>query len=154
MTDSDQGWLQKKLLPLLERAKSLPKDGPVTEYRYFTALKLIAVDYYSSVFTRVANSQVRKGRADASVYVDLLAGTGLVRIKDASRAIHLSGSPICAASAPHGGFGHIVCVESRTDRCDALKRRLESKIEAKKFDIIRGDCNQKINEVIDAGFVR
>lgn len=150
MTNPNHRWLQKQLEPLLEWAKRLPKDGPVTEYRYFTALKLIALNYYSSVFTRVANNQVRQGRAGASVYVDLLAGTGLVRIKGASRAIHLAGSSICAASASHGGFGRLVCVEAKADRCGALKRRLESTIGAGKFDIIRGDCNQKIGEVISA----
>ena len=62
--------------------------------------------------------------------------------------VHLAGSPICAASAEHGGFDYIVCVESRKDRCDVLNRRLESKLDPDKFDVIRGDCNREIDRVI------
>lgn len=135
---------------LLKWAEDLPKGEPVTKYSYFTALKLIAVHYYSSVFVKVVNSQIRKGNADAAVYVDLLAGTGLVSIKKANPTTHLAGSPICAASTEYGGFGYTVCVESDAAKCDALKRRLKTKITAKRFAVIHGDCNEKVDDVISS----
>ena len=145
MVKTDKEWLDEKLSSLLGWAKKLPKDGPVTEYRYFTALKLIAVSFYSSVFVRVVKRRTEQPRFGA-VYVDLLAGTGLVNIKDASSPTYLAGSPICAAFAEKE-FDYIVCVESDRDKCDSLQRRL-AKVRTAEFDIIRGDCNDKIGEVI------
>ena len=145
MRKTNNEWLSEKLSSLLGWAKELPEDGPVTKYRYFTALKLIAVSFYSSVFVRVVKGQTEQPKVGA-VYVDLLAGTGLVSIKDASSPTYLAGSPICAAFAEKE-FDYIVCVESDRDKCDALERRL-AKVRTAEFDIIRGDCNDKIDEVI------
>lgn len=148
MSNSDHAWLQGKLRNLLNWAKGMSTDEPVTQYCYFTALKLIAVSYYASVFVKVVKNQIRKHNANGAVYIDLLAGTGLVRIKDAKPPIHIAGSPTCAASTEHGGFDYIVCVESDRDRCDALTSRLGAKMDSNKFDVIQGDCNQKIDDVI------
>ena len=143
MKKPDDVWLQEKIQTLKNLARDLKKDGPLTEYRLFTALKLISIHFYSSVFAPIAHHH-----GDGAVYVDLFAGTGLVRTKN-SRREYLSGSPICATSLDRGAFDYIVCVESEKNRCDVLAERLRSKIQQDKFDVVHGNCNEKIGEVIE-----
>jgi len=140
-------WLKKRLERLFQLAQKVSRDGPTTNYHDFTALKLIAVHYYAQIFSKIVRSQKEKGWTDGAVYVDLFAGTGLVRLKDSGPGDFMPGSPVCAASADPP-FDYVVCVESKKENCVVLEERLSEILPEGRFAVIRGDCNQKISEVI------
>ena len=77
------------------------------------------------------------------MYVDLFAGTGLVKIKNSD--YYIPSSCMCAASLD---FDYYVFVEKDKANAKILKTRLSKKLDEKKFDVIIGDCNDKIDKVI------
>jgi three-Cys-motif partner protein len=81
------------------------------------------------------------------VYVDLFAGPGVCRVHDTKERI--PGSPLIAANAPKP-FKKIICVELGEKEADACKQRLSRSPANKSFMVIRGDCNEVIEEVVAA----
>lgn len=148
MATSDHDWLKGRLEDLAELARQIPVDGDTNKYNYFTALKLVAVHYYAAVFSSVVRN-TREYGYDGAVYVDLFAGTGLVKIKDSKFDDFMPGSPVCAGLAA-SRFDYVVCVESNKKRSGVLRKRLAGVLKDVEFDVIHGDCNEKITEVIDA----
>lgn len=145
---SNADWLEEKLKKLIELAEKIKDGGKTTNYNDFTALKLIAIHFYSEIFSRIVFSQKTKQWYDGAVYVDFFAGTGLVRMKGSTHDDYLPGSPICAASV-QPGFDYIICVESGQENCKKLETRLAKMMHKDKFDVIHGDCNEKISEIIE-----
>lgn len=143
----DREWLEENLKILVKLAKRIPSDGATTDYNYFTALKLVTVHYYATVFTNVV-ANARKHGYDGAVYVDLFAGTGLVRVKDSKFDDFVPGSPMCA-TLPNKKFDYVICVESVKKKSDVLKKRLTAVLKDVEFDVIHGDCNEKTPEIID-----
>ena len=81
MTDYD--WMKKQLNYITELGKKLEQNGETNVYGAYTALKLISVSYYATIFAGVARHQNRINDGfDGAVYVDLFAGAGLVKIRD------------------------------------------------------------------------
>ncbi len=140
-------WLRERLEILTKLAEKIKHDGPTTDYHDFTALKLIAIQFYAKIFSDIVFKQIPKSWYDGAVFVDLFAGTGLVKLKGSKYDDFLPGSPLCAALLDK--FNYLVCVEASKERCDILEKRLASIIPRKKFDVINGDCNYKISRVTD-----
>ena len=116
------------------------------EYDYHTALKVVAVGYYAKPFSKIAGAQIKQEQCDGAVFVDLFAGSGLVRIRGAE-SVRVPGSVCYAASVSK--FNGIVCVEKEKERCVALSERLHKIVRNARIEVISGDCNKKIGGVVD-----
>lgn len=141
-------WLKNRLEILTKLAETVMVKGPTTDYNDFTALKLIAIHYYASIFSRVVHYQKEKNWADGAVYVDLFAGTGLVKLKGSKFNDFMPGSPVCAALTKDK-FDYLICVETSKERCQILEERLSKIISRDKFDVLNGDCNNMIPKITD-----
>lgn len=145
MTDFE--WLVKQLKIISNFGSNLKDIGPTTDYGNYTALKLIAIHYYSEVFSHVARSPNRTIQGfDGAVYIDLFGGTGLVKLIDTGD--YVAGSATCALQNKYG-FDYSVCVEIEKERAEALEKRLSKIMNKKDFRVINGDCNNCIQDVIN-----
>lgn len=144
---NEHDWLVSKLGDILEYGKHVMDSYKTTDYGYHTALKLIVLGYITDAFFTIANAEGRKADGfDGSVYIDMFAGTGLVRIEETE--YFLGGSPVCASMNQHS-YDHAILVDSNKDNCDILRGRMEKiqKVQ-KKYTIINGDINEKVDDVI------
>ncbi len=80
------------------------------------------------------------------VYIDLFSGCGFSRIEKTGRII-LS-SPLIAMSIPHKFNKYILC-EENVDLCSGLQNRVSKYFNELDTQIINGDCNDKINLIIE-----
>ena len=143
----DFDWLIKKLEIISEIGQGMKDGGITNEYGSHTALKLITVHYVSDMFTKIARSNNRKIQGfDGAVYVDLFAGTGLVNVKDTGDIV--AGSAPCASMSGRG-FDYSIMVEMNKNRCKVLKERMLKILKKNDFDIINGDVNEVIGDVIN-----
>ena len=147
-TLSDYQWTKGQISEVCNIADKVADGGPRNEFGAYTVFKLVSVKYYSEVFFKVARASGRKGEGfDGAVYVDLFAGSGLVRIADTKDTV--AGSAICALQNKFG-FDYAVCVEIRKDLANALRKRLARISSKDRFQVIEGDCNQCIGQVVDS----
>ena len=147
MAMTDEEWLNGRLAKLIQGSAKITDGGPTTDYKYHTALKLVAIQYYAETFAKVVRKQVRDKRADGAVFIDLFAGTGAVKFKGSSHGDRLPGSSCCVAQVQEG-FDHLVCVEKSPDRREALQGRLGRILGESRFDVLGGDCNEAVEDVI------
>lgn len=144
--EGNYDWMKKYLQKITDMGEKIKDKDVTTDYGCYTALKLISVLYYSEVFTNVAMHNNRKQEGyDGAVYLDLFAGSGLVKLTDTND--YVAGSPICAALNKNG-FDHLVCVEKDPAKKNALHDRLGRIIPNDKFDVLQANCNDNIDEVI------
>ncbi|MGI0059505.1 MAG: three-Cys-motif partner protein TcmP, partial [Nitrosotalea sp.] len=144
---TDYDWMKEKLQILLDIGKRVPHEEPTNEYGSYTAMKLISVNYYSSVFSGIARHPNRKSQGfDGAVFIDLFAGTGLVKLSDAN--YYVGGSTLCALLNDKG-FDYCVAVEKNKEKAKALENRLSLIAPTKPFTVINDDCNDCIDVVID-----
>jgi three-Cys-motif partner protein len=115
------------------------------EYGFWSIKKLIAINYLIPQFGRLA----RTGNFSHCFYLDLLAGSRLVKIED--KAV-VPGSAIVALAAettpPH--FEKYFFVEDNADKADLLDRRLAgiSKSMNRQYSVERGDCNAVLPNIL------
>lgn len=147
MNLSNEEWLNGRLCNLVSASAGIKSDGPTTDYGYHTAMKLVAIQYYAETFVKVVRKQVKKKAADGAVFLDLFAGTGLVKLKGSPRGDLLPGSACCAALIPDG-FNYLVGIEKSQSKCIALKERLARIVSEEKFDVLQGDCNVVVDDAI------
>ena len=146
MVTNDFDWLMGKLRTISRFGHEIKDNGITTDYNYHTALKLITLHYVSDVFTRVAGNEKRGEEGfDGAVYVDLFAGTGLVRVRRYGDIV--AGSAICAVKSQKL-FTYSIFVEKDKQRHDVLSSRIERVLPKDKFRVIRGDSNEVIEDVI------
>lgn len=144
---NDLEWLKKQLNNILSFDEIIEDNALTNEYGSYTALKLIAVHYTADVFSRVARHDDRKVEGfGGAVYVDLFAGTGIVTLKDTNDII--AGSAPCALMNRFG-FDYCVLVEKDEEKCKNLKRTISKIPNVCKFDVINGDCNEVIGDVLN-----
>lgn len=142
---TDAEWLHGHLNKLVDQAGAMDPDPVDPEYGYHTALKVVAMGYYAGPFSEIAGGQIRQGRCGGAVLVDLFAGSGLVKIRGA-KSLHVPGSVCHAASGSK--FDGIVCVEKDEGRCALLAERLSKMAPAAHIEVIGGDCNSRIEDVV------
>lgn len=143
----DYTWMREWLERVTKIGEKFHGDGhAITEYGSYTALKLIPVHYYAGIFLNVASKPQREAEGfDGTVYVDLFAGSGLVRLTDTGD--YVAGSVPCAISNGKG-FDFTVCVELDPSRRDALEKRLATLLPRDKYAVVGGDCNTCVNDVV------
>ncbi len=146
MAVSNFDWLVDKLQEISRFGQEIKDDGITTDYNYHTALKLITLYYVSDVFARVAGNKKRGIEGfDGAVYVDLFAGTGLVRVGRDKDIV--AGSAVCVVKN-ESLFSYSILVEKDKQRHSILNSRMEGVLPKDKFRVIRGDSNEVIGEVI------
>jgi three-Cys-motif partner protein len=86
---------------------------------------------------------------DKRVYVDLYAGCGCVKVEGSGKV--LKGSPLLALSVSHPFDKYIFC-EKGDDKnpwqINTLKSRIGKLSIGKDVEIVEGDCNENIDEII------
>ena len=86
---------------------------------------------------------------DKRVYVDLYAGCGCVKVEGSGRM--LKGSPLLALSVSNPFDKYIFC-EKGNDKnpwqINTLKSRVKKLSAEKDIEIIEGDCNENIDNII------
>lgn len=146
MAKSNFEWLSDKLREISKLGQEVDDGDDTTDYGYHTALKLVTLRYVSDVFSRVAGAEKQKARKfDGAVYVDLFAGTGLV--KPGKNNDTIAGSPICAVKGYP--YDYSIFVEKGKRRHELLNDRMERVLAKDKFSVVRGDCNDVIDKVIE-----
>ncbi len=127
-------------------------------YAAHTILKLSFLNYYTGFFLPIAYNQIKR-RGGKMIFIDALAGSGIVKVKGLNLTIR--GSSLVAALAKKYdahmniwyGFNEIYSIEKDYERFNLLKERFE-KIKDQNdtyADLypIYGDANEKINEIAD-----
>ena len=94
---------------------------------------------------------MREKRWDSLHYIDMFAGAGIERVVDDDKQpVGLDwGSPLIAAQLPHK-FTRLHLVEKEQKRFDALKLRLARFQRPDESQLICGDANKVVDEVVDA----
>lgn len=117
------------------------EDGLFTpEVREWSKEKYRLVGSYCDIFT-----SGMKNNWDQLVYIDLYAGAGYARIKETQK-IYKSSSLI-ALSIPKP-FTKYIFVEADLKRCEALQSRVNRDYKDFDVEIINGDCNCLVDEII------
>jgi len=141
-------WLVKQLRIISEFGDIVNDGQPTTDYANYTALKSVAVHYTADVFSGVTRHPNQRARGfDGAVYVDLFAGTGLVKLTDTDDLV--GGSPVCALLNKNE-FDFCVCVDIDKQTCKYLEERLSIIEDNDCYKIIQGDCNNCIQDVINS----
>jgi three-Cys-motif partner protein len=142
--------MKKHLAALLDLKKrylesdiAMPQDAA---YGFWSLKKLIAIGYLIPQFGRLA----RTGNFTHCYYLDLLAGSGLVRLEE---GVTFPGSAIVALAAsttePH--FEKYYFVESEPAKANLLKMRL-GRVHGelrKEYVVIPQDCNTALPGILD-----
>lgn len=151
-TSADRAWVKKQLKRLREHSHEIyDAGGRVTnELGPWTALKMTihaqAVDVYTTVISNYY---------DDWYYVDALAGSGSIKIKDRDSDV-LVGSPIVAAAmAGDDPFSEMYFIEKDADRATALEDRIECacqelpsiQISPEDCYVITDDANEALGEI-------
>lgn len=100
------------------------------------------VALYASLF---AKSMRRKW--DCLVYIDLFAGAGRSRIRGTPRIVN--SSPLVVLGLPDKFNRYIFC-EKEHEKYEALQKRIKRKFPDTDFQVIEGDANQKVDEILSS----
>lgn len=146
-------WLHERRLPLLLRyVPELSKiDGGVyNEANYWTALKLVALEYFAPMYTKIIKKQkwIKK-----MYYIDLCSGSGLC---DLGGGDIILGSPLVIAdSAKQNPFDMVYLIDNDSNKIHALENRIdylkENVPDFAKFNYTpySEDCNSRIPKIVD-----
>ena len=113
-----------------------PEVGPWSADKHYFLRR------YMDAFTQAMKAK----RWDSLHYIDLFAGAGIEAIKGKSLDW---GSPLIAAQLPVH-FHQLHLVDISQERVDALKQRLPRFPQPSNPQVILGDANDSVHEVIDA----
>lgn len=129
----------KAFSPLIE----VEDDGLfVPEVRAWSLEKYKLTGTYCDIFTGGM-----KKIWDQLVYIDLFAGAGYARIKETGKVYR--NAALIAMSVPNLFTKYIFC-EQDPERFEALKNRVERDFNNLNYELILGDSNKNIREVINA----
>ena len=149
-------WASPNVIWLKDLARIVPRDGPIYETGPWTVLKLLAVRYTLDFCIRIMAAPYREtGRPrqgfGAVVYIDLNAGSGLVRPRG-TKAV-LGGTALVGAGLtrenPSRGFDFHFLVEPDAERADALARRARALIPDSQFKVITAGADEAASEILD-----
>ncbi len=143
-------WLKSKLDRLVEMTEIVKKDAPEPyseadpAYGFWSIKKEIALMYWSYPFQQIA-----KNYFTSFYYLDLFAGSGLMKAEDS----FFVGSPIVAVSSAlkDNQFSQYICMETNESRKNALEKRLQAACthfgtcDAKVYN---ADCNIQLEKIL------
>src|SRR5712691_5054818 len=144
----DFAWLERHLKMLLawgNQAKGV-RPNVFNEFGPWTCLKLIALKYHTDVYTTIMNQHLRRLGLDAMVYVDVLAGSGLNRIRDTGSFV--AGSSVVACLSPRvRRFDYVLGIENDTEYALALKKRMALFCANGTFDVVPYDATFQMDAI-------
>jgi three-Cys-motif partner protein len=114
----------------------MPEVGGWAETKY----RLLSL--YDTLF-----SSGMRYKWDKRVYIDLYAGAGINRIRGTQRLVY--GSPLLALQVNHPFDKYVFCEKSKQN-IEALRERTKKISADADVQIIQGDCNEKISEIMAA----
>lgn len=118
-------------------------DGLITpEVREWSLEKYRLVGSYCDIFTNGM-----KNKWNQLVYIDLFAGAGYAKVKEKKR-IYLN-SALIAMSIPSPFTKYILC-EKDDEKFEALSKRVKRDFGHLNYELIKGDSNLNIAEVVKA----
>ena len=140
---NENEWLNLHLQKLLPLSNQLSETYPdiIYEKRGWSALKLICLTFYIEVYTKIISKRFNK-----MVYIDLLAGSGINKIKRTGDKI--IGSPLIAAMTTPP-FNKLVFVESDVKKSRALEYRLNQVIDKNRFNVHPANSDDIIDTIIE-----
>ncbi len=107
----------------------------------WSALKEIVLGYWVGLYTRVMQRQMRDW-CRGYYYIDLLAGPGIVQIKETGDII--LGSPLVAYFLAYRQFSGYILVDRNEKVCSALRARmLRAGVDRNRLTILSLDCNDE-----------
>lgn len=128
-------------MALVEQFENLGDDGLIApEIGLWGQQKYRLVSQYSQLF-----SKSMRNKWDSIVYIDLFSGAGRSKIRRTNRII--ASSPILALKNEHKFDRYIFC-EKDSEKCDALKCRIDREFPNIDTQIIHGDSNKCVDEII------
>ena len=140
---SEWDWLKGKLSDLMQVSNDLTAASDVySPARAWSPLKLILLLYYVDVYTRIIPRWF-----DNMFYLDLLAGAGIDNIEETGDKV--VGSPIVASTFSRNQFSKLFLMELDTDRASALALRMRRILASDKFEVLQGDANVRVDDVLD-----
>ena len=112
----------------------------IPEIKEWSTRKYRLVANYMDMF-----SKSMKDKWDKRVYIDLFAGAGASNYKEKKKIV--KGSPLLALGTEYQFDKYIFC-EEIDERINALRGRVDKDYAQIDIEIIHGDCNQKVDEII------
>ena len=152
MKEKELSWFAERLKPIVEVSKLFRGDELiVNNEHHWSVMKLLILGGWSYVYTTIIPNYFEK-----FFYVDLLAGTGAIKVQETGDII--VGSPLIAYFYSRNDFTKMFLVELDKDKLNALKRRMaivEEIVTSPQLNMgfpnlsyYEGDCNIKVDEVI------
>jgi len=101
--------------------------------------------FYLGRYFEIFSSAMKDKWKGELYYIDLFAGCGKCRVRDTEEEI--DGSALMALSVKYL-FKKYFLVELVPSTANVLKKRIEKSSSRDRVNIIQGDCNEKIDEII------
>ena len=108
-------------------------------------VKLGILSYYADIYTKIINKQIEKGNMTDMIFIDLLAGSGVTKIKSYNCCI--PGSTILLTEIPKIPFSKYIAVDNKEYKLQTLNKRFKRLSPNLDLILLNGDCNRKIDEV-------
>ncbi len=145
---SDLEWLKGHLNTLVDVGSRVRVIDPdiFNEFGSWTALKLIGVKYWQSVYSTIIPEYLRELGRDSMAYLDVMAGSGLNRIREPD--CYLAGSSILAAAVPRKPFDYIIAIENNKTRAATLARRLRTYREPSTYRVVSESADERIADTL------
>jgi three-Cys-motif partner protein len=126
----------------MEEVATIEDDGLITpEIGAWGEDKYRHVALYSSLFAK----SMRK-KWECLVYIDLFSGAGRSLIRGTRRIVN--SSPLLVLGL-HNKFDRYIFCEKESEKHEALKRRIEREFPDADSHCIKGDANQKVEQILE-----
>lgn len=143
---SKHEWLKPRVEKLVEIAKPIKSICPnvVYEVGAWSIIKLLTLLRFVPIYTRIIKAPKQRRIFQNMYYIDLLAGSGLCRIKPTKDII--IGSALIACTQCQNPFDKYFLVEQDLEKARALEARIASITSA--FKLFPCDCNDCIQDIM------
>jgi len=149
MTDKLE-WLKPRIKKLVEIAEPFKVIQPDILYETgpWTIIKLLVLLRFVDIYTKIIKAPRQSAFFQNMYYIDLLAGSGLCRIKLKSRLKGdvIAGSALIACTQCYHPFDKYFFVEKNLEHAKALEMRV--KTIAENFTLFNCDCNDCIENIM------
>lgn len=125
---SDDIWFDEKLDFMIEKGEQLSTIHPdvFEAYDNHSALKLIAINYWVSMFNPIVSKNLREPYGYKVIFVDVMCGSGVTKTrKNANFCGSTAGALLSANNVSHP-FDQIIGVDVIGEKIKALEERLRS----------------------------
>jgi len=143
-------WLKDRIPDMINLGKRVSNINPNTTFPVsgtWPVVKLGILSYYADVYTTIINKQIQKGNMTEMIFIDLLAGSGVTKIK--SYNCRIPGSTILLSKIPKVPFTKYIAVDHKKVQLDTLEKRFQYISPNLELVSIFGDCNKVVDLVCD-----